>query len=65
MSVERSKSRNKERITSKRPEIVTARDWSKLPPTEFVSTFTLQQKDSIGTNFNSQAPRFPEYNQGS
>lgn len=42
-----------------------AKDWALLPPTEFQSAFTLTQKNSIGTNFNSGTSRFPQYVQGS
>ena len=56
MSLQRSQGSGTKKqvdITAKRPDHITIRDWSKLPPTEYHSSFTMQMKNSIGTNFNS------------
>ena len=47
------------------PQPITPREWALLPPTEYISSFTLQQKSAVGVNFNSNTNRFARHKQGS
>ena len=42
----------------KMPPKITPQEWALLPPTEYISAFTLQQKNAIGTSFGSNTDRF-------
>ena len=44
---------------------MTPREWALLPPTEYISAFTLQQKQPIGVSFASNTDRFHRYKPGS
>lgn len=37
---------------------ITAREWSQLPPTDYISAFTLTQKAQGAVSFNSNTKRF-------
>lgn len=43
---------------------MSPREWADLPPTQFTSRFTLQQKNPTGTSFASQTKRFQPALQG-
>ena len=42
-----------------------AREFAKLPPTEYISAATLQWKNSQGTSFGSKTDRFKQNKMGS
>ena len=50
---------------SKIPQPITPREWAQLPPTEYISAFTLQQKNPAGTCFASNTDRFARGKEGS
>ena len=50
---------------SKIPQTITTREWSQLPPTDFISAFTLQNKGPTGTSFASSTDRFKREKPGS
>ena len=47
------------------PQTITPREYGKLPPTEYISTFTMQQKTHVGSNFASGTERFKPDKPGS
>ena len=50
---------------SKIPQPVKPSEWAQLPPTEYISSFTLQQKGGIGASFASNTDRFARMKPGS
>ena len=49
----------------KMPQTISIREWSQLPPTDFHSAFTFQQKQQAGTSFASNTDRFKRDKPGS
>ena len=47
------------------PQPISPREWAQLPPTQYISAFTLQQQESKGTSFAGNTDRFARPKVGS